>query len=52
MKCLKCHFAITDDTTYCGKCATLPQSSEDIAISRTKTIRRPSGELSISLRTI
>lgn len=41
IKCPKYHFANPNDTTYCVKCATLLQSSEDIAISSTNTIRKP-----------
>ena len=45
MKCPKCHTDNPDDTLYCGKCAT--PLKEDLPVSHTKTIWKPSGELSI-----
>jgi serine/threonine protein kinase len=41
IKCPKCHFENQDDTIYCGRCATLLQSSEDPLLSQTKTVLTP-----------
>ena len=45
MKCPECHFENPEDTVYCGKCGTKFLPSEDISISRTKTLRTPIKEL-------
>lgn len=43
MKCPKCGFENPPDLSYCGKCGTQIQPSEDIPI--TKTIESPKEEL-------
>lgn len=45
MKCPKCQADISDDSRFCSKCGTPIQPSEEIFISRTKTILRPVEEL-------
>ncbi|MFB0565692.1 MAG: protein kinase [Candidatus Aminicenantaceae bacterium] len=45
IKCPKCQSDNPDDTLYCGKCTTPLKG--DLFVSHTKTIRKPSGELSI-----
>jgi len=45
MKCPECQFENPDDTLYCGKCGTKFLPSEDISISRTKTLKTPLKEL-------
>jgi len=45
IKCPKCHSDNPNDTVYCGKCATPLPSSEDISVSRTKTIQTPKEKL-------
>jgi len=45
MKCPKCHSDNPDDTYYCGKCGTQLPSSEEISLTKTKTLRTPMKEL-------
>ena len=45
MKCPKCHFDNPDDTYFCGKCGTQLPPSEEIPLSKTKTLRTPIREL-------
>lgn len=41
VECPKCHTENPDDTFYCGKCGSKLPSSNDISISRTKTLKTP-----------
>jgi len=43
VECPKCHFDNTDDTVYCGKCATPLPSSKEILV--TETLETPNEEL-------
>jgi len=45
MKCPKCHFDNPEDTYFCGKCGTQLPPSEEIPVSKTKTLRTPIREL-------
>ncbi len=45
MKCPKCHFDNPADTRFCGNCGTQLPSSEEIPVSRTKTLQMPLKEL-------
>jgi len=45
IKCPKCHFDNSDDTVYCGKCATPLPSLEKIPASQTRTLHAPISEL-------
>ena len=45
MKCPKCHFDNPGDTFYCGKCGTKLPSAEEISVSHTETLERPTEEL-------
>ncbi len=45
ISCPKCHFENSDDIIYCGKCATLLKSSEEISAPRTETLEIPKEEL-------
>jgi len=45
IKCPKCHFDNPNDTTYCGKCATLLASPRESPFSQTETIQSPVNEL-------
>jgi len=46
MKCPKCQADISHDSIFCSKCGTPIQPSDEIFISRTRTILRPVEELS------
>jgi len=46
MKCPKCQGDISDDSRFCHKCGTPIKPSDEIFISRTRTILRPLDELS------
>ncbi len=46
MKCPKCQGDISDDSRFCHKCGTPIKPSDEILISRTRTILRPLDELS------
>jgi serine/threonine protein kinase/formylglycine-generating enzyme required for sulfatase activity len=45
MKCPKCQADISDDSRFCSKCGTPIKPSDEIFISRTRTILRPVEEL-------
>ena len=45
MKCPKCNFDNPEDTRFCGKCGTQLPLSEEISVSRTKTLQTPIKEL-------
>jgi serine/threonine protein kinase len=45
MKCPKCHSENSDDTIYCGKCATPLSSLKDFPFFPTDTLRTPVKEL-------
>jgi len=45
MKCPKCQADISDDSIFCSKCGTPIKPSDEILISRTRTILRPLEEL-------
>jgi len=45
MKCPKCQTEILDDSRFCSKCGTPIQPSEEIFVSRTRTILRPMEEI-------
>jgi len=45
MKCPKCHFDNPDDTRFCGKCGAQLFPSEEVPLSKTKTLRTPMKEL-------
>ena len=47
IKCPKCHFNNLDDTVFCGKCATVLKSSEEISITRTETLETPKETLTV-----
>ncbi|MGD8538947.1 MAG: protein kinase [Candidatus Aminicenantes bacterium] len=44
--CPKCQFENPDDTRFCGNCAAPLKPSEEIPVSLTKTIQKPTDELS------
>jgi len=44
LKCPKCHADNPEDTRFCGNCAAPLHPSEEISVSRTKTIQKPSKE--------
>ena len=39
MKCPKCHFDNPEDTSFCGNCAAPLRPSDEIPVSRTKTLQ-------------
>jgi serine/threonine protein kinase len=45
IKCPKCHSDNPEDTRFCGNCAAPLHPSEEIFVSRTKTILKPLDEL-------
>ena len=45
MKCSKCQAEISGDSRFCSKCGTPIHPSEEIFVSRTRTILRPMEEL-------
>jgi serine/threonine protein kinase/dienelactone hydrolase len=45
MKCPKCQADISDDSIFCSKCGTPIHPSEEIFVSRTRTILRPIEEI-------
>jgi serine/threonine protein kinase/tetratricopeptide (TPR) repeat protein len=45
MKCPKCHFDNPSDSSFCSKCGTVVQPSEEIAFSQTETLQTPIKEL-------
>ena len=45
MKCPNCQVDISDDSLFCSKCGTPIKSSDEIFVSRTRTILRPIEEL-------
>jgi len=45
MKCPKCHFDNPEDTHFCGNCAAPLHPSEEISVSKTKTLETPKEEL-------
>ena len=45
MKCPKCQSEVSDDSRFCSKCGTPIHPSDEVFVSRTRTILRPLDEL-------
>ena len=45
IKCPKCQFDNTSDSKFCKGCGTQLRPSEEISVSRTKTLETPQEEL-------